>query len=76
MAVAKRTLKDASTDKLAKLQKEVEETVPKKKSVVNDTAMMNTRIPKDLLLKLKIHCVSNEISIQQYITELIQDDLG
>ena len=40
-----------------------------------ETVMLNTRVPKDLMKKLKIYCVTNETTIQKFITEMLQKKL-
>ncbi len=40
------------------------------------TKMLNTRIPKDLIKRLKVYCVENEITLQDCITQMIKEKLG
>jgi len=35
-----------------------------------------TRIPKDLHRRLKLHCVTHETVLMQFVTEAIQEKLG
>jgi predicted HicB family RNase H-like nuclease len=35
-----------------------------------------TRIPKELHRRLKLHCVTNEIMVQQFVVEALQEKLG
>ncbi|MBA7496702.1 hypothetical protein ES702_07311 [subsurface metagenome] len=71
-----RTLKDASNDKLAKLQRDVKKTAPKKPVLVEtETKMLNTRIPKDLIKRIKLYCVENEMTMQDFIIEASQEKL-
>ena len=35
-----------------------------------------TRIPKSLHQKLKLHCVTHDIMVQQFVTEAIAEKLG
>jgi len=35
-----------------------------------------TRIPKDLHRRLKLHCVTHDIMIQNFVVEAIQEKLG
>jgi len=37
--------------------------------------MLNTRVPKELLKKLKVYCAMNEITIQAFITKLLRKNL-
>ena len=48
--------------------------VPKKKPVV-ETKMLNTRVPKELVKKIKMYCAENEITMQDFITEALQNKL-
>jgi predicted DNA binding CopG/RHH family protein len=76
MARAKRTLTDVSNDPLAKLQKDVEKTAPRKPATAEtETKMLNTRIPKDLIKRIKIFCAENEMTMQDFIIEASQEKL-
>ena len=35
-----------------------------------------TRIPKDLLRRLKVYCVTHEIMLQQFVRDAIEERLG
>ena len=35
-----------------------------------------TRIPKELHRRLKLHCVTNDIMVQDFVVEAIQEKLG
>ena len=35
-----------------------------------------TRIPKELHRRLKLHCVTHEIAVQDFLTEAIEEKLG
>jgi len=35
-----------------------------------------TRIPKDLHRRLKLHCVTHEIAVQDLVVEAIEEKLG
>ena len=35
-----------------------------------------TRIPKELHRRLKLHCVTHEIALQDFVTQAIQEKLG
>jgi len=35
-----------------------------------------TRIPKELHRRLKLHCVTREIAVQDFVTEAIAEKLG
>ena len=35
-----------------------------------------TRIPKDLHRRLKLHCVTYEIALQDFVTQAIEEKLG
>lgn len=36
---------------------------------------LNTRMPEDLVMEMKIHCVKNRITIQDFINEAIKAKL-
>lgn len=40
-----------------------------------ESKMLNTRIPKDLIKRLKVFCVENEITMQDCITQMIREKL-
>jgi predicted HicB family RNase H-like nuclease len=35
-----------------------------------------TRIPKELHRRLKLHCVTHEIAVQDFVTKAIEEKLG
>jgi predicted HicB family RNase H-like nuclease len=35
-----------------------------------------TRIPKEVHRRLKLHCVTNDIMLQRFVTEAIEEKLG
>ena len=35
-----------------------------------------TRIPKELHYRLKLHCVTHEIAVQDFVTQAIEEKLG
>jgi len=35
-----------------------------------------TRIPKELHRRLKLHCVTHEIDVQDFVTQAIEEKLG
>jgi hypothetical protein len=39
-------------------------------------AQLATRIPKDLHRRLKLHCVTHDIAVQDFVTQAIQEKLG
>ena len=39
-------------------------------------AQLATRIPKDLHRRLKLHCVTNDIMVQDFVVEAIEEKLG
>ena len=39
-------------------------------------AQLATRIPKDLHRRLKLYCVTNEIAVQDFVIQAIQEKLG
>ncbi len=41
----------------------------------NDTKMLNTRIPKDLIKRMKFYCADKELTIQDFITEAVREKL-
>ena len=38
-------------------------------------AGLSTRIPKELHRRLKLHCVTHEIAVQDFVTEAIEEKL-
>ena len=39
-------------------------------------AQLATRIPKDLHRRLKLHCVTHEIALQDFVVEALKEKLG
>ena len=39
-------------------------------------AGLSTRIPKDLHRRLRLHCVTHDIAVQDFVTQAIQEKLG
>ena len=39
-------------------------------------AQLATRIPKELHRSLKLHCVTHEIAVQDFVVEAIEEKLG
>ena len=39
-------------------------------------AQLATRVPKELHRRLKLHCVTHEIDVQDFVTEAIEEKLG
>ena len=35
-----------------------------------------TRIPKDLHRRLKLHCVTNEVSVMEFVVQAVEAKLG
>jgi hypothetical protein len=63
--MTKRTLKDTASDKLAK-------SIDDKAGGNSDFKMINTRLDKDLIMAMKLHCVKEETTIQNFINEAIR----
>lgn len=70
------TLKD-SADAANAEKAIIKEKAPEKMSGAEkiETKMLNTRIPKDLIKRLKVYCIENEITIQDCITQVIREKL-
>ena len=49
--------------------------VPNKKKPEVETKMLNTRVPKDLVKEIKLYCVENEMTMQDFIVEALQENL-
>ena len=41
-----------------------------------ETKMLNTRIPKELVRRIKVYCADNEITVQNFVTETLEERLG
>ena len=39
-------------------------------------AQLATRIPKELHRRLKLHCVTHEIAVHDFVTQAIEEKLG
>ena len=39
-------------------------------------AQLATRIPKELHRRLKLHCVTNDIAVMEFVVEAIEEKLG
>ena len=39
-------------------------------------AQLATRIPKELHHRLKLHCVTHELAVQDFVTQAIEGKLG
>ncbi len=39
-------------------------------------AQLATRIPKELHRRLKLHCVTHDIAVQDFVVEAIEEKLG
>jgi len=39
-------------------------------------AQLATRIPKDLHRRLKLHCVTHDTSVMDFVTQAIEEKLG
>jgi hypothetical protein len=48
-----------------------EKEAPKKEKLVN----FNTRMPPDLIHELKVYCVVNKITVQDFVTKAIRERL-
>ena len=71
-----RSLKDTSRDPLAK--EAFIQGADKKLKVVtadNNTKMVNTRLPKGLIKNMKLACVQEEITIQEFMTQAVGEKL-
>jgi predicted DNA binding CopG/RHH family protein len=74
--MAKRSLVDTVQDPNAK-EAFIKE--GSKKPIVRatvETKMLNTRIPKDLIKRIKVYCADNEITVQDFVTETLEKRLS
>jgi len=39
-------------------------------------AGLSTRIPKDLHRRLRLHCVTHDIAVQDFVTQAVREKLG
>jgi len=53
----------------------IKEASNKKKPGV-ETKMLNTRVPKDLIKKVKIYCAEHETTVQEFITQTLEEKLN
>ncbi len=74
MAKKQRTLQDSATDKLAKMAKDTEPEEPKEKKE-EDLRHLNTRVPKQLIKKIRIYCAENDMNIQDFVAEAVKEKL-
>ncbi len=65
----RKSLGDSIEDRTADLAGEKEETSP-------ELRMLNARIPESLFWKLKEKCLKERTSVQAYITNLLEKELG
>ena len=40
-----------------------------------ETKMLNTRVPEDLIRRVKVYCAQNGITVQEFITETLKERL-
>ena len=40
-----------------------------------DVKMLNTRLPKELIKKVKLYCVANDMTIQTFVAEALEEKL-
>ncbi len=41
-----------------------------------DTKMLNTRVPEDLIRRVKVYCAQNRITVQEFVTETLEEKLN
>ena len=73
---AKRSLVDVSKDPSAKeafIREGSKSSVTRPKV---ETKMLNTRVPEDLIRRVKIYCAQNSITVQEFVTETIEERLN
>ncbi len=71
----KRSLIDTAQDPNAKdafIKEGIQK--PVKKNRV-ETKMLNTRVPKELLKRVKAYCVEHEITVQDFVTQTLEEKL-
>ena len=49
---------------------------PAKQTTADDLKMLNTRVHKDLVKRMKVVCAEKEITIQEFMTEAISNQLS
>ena len=72
--MAKATLADA-TKRLGKIAKEKEKDTGKVSITESNSTMVNTRVHKDLVKRMKRYCVEEELTIQEFLNKLILEKL-
>jgi len=72
---AARGLGDAVKDPSAFVSKGPGQERGKAKASNGDKVMMNTRIPPKLMKHMKIHCATNDLTIQTFVREALEDRL-
>ncbi len=40
-----------------------------------ETKMLNTRVPADLIRRVKVYCAENGITVQEFVTETLEERL-
>lgn len=74
--MARRSLVDTAQDPNAKEAFIKEGTKkPAIRSIV-ETKMLNTRIPEDLIRRVKVYCAQNRITVQEFVTETLEEKLN
>ena len=73
--VAKRSLVDTALDESAKEAFVLEENKPKIVKPTIKTKMLNTRVPKDLVRKVKTYCAEHEITVQEFVAQALEEKL-
>ena len=65
-----------STAKIPNAKEAFIKEAPKKKKPDLETKMLNTRVPKDLIKKVKMYCVEHETTVQEFITQTLEEKLN
>jgi NRPS condensation-like uncharacterized protein len=65
-----------STAKIPNAKEAFIKEVPKKKKPDVEMKMLNTRVPKDLIKKLKVYCAEHETTVQEFITQTLEEKLN
>jgi len=73
--MAKPSLKARAKDPNAK-EAFVKKGTEKPAAAATATKMLNTRIPAELIKQIKLYCVANDMTIQDFIIEAAQDKLA
>jgi len=74
--MAKRSLVDTTQDPNAKdafIKGGSKKPVIKPKT---ETKMLNTRVPKELVRRIKVYCADNETTVQDFVTETLEKRLS